>query len=516
MADAATLETRAPVSVEVRSQRRTYPLPPTPAAPSSANIYELRSQDEEQTLAQRLRVSLWARLPWSTLSESDPDRQTLIDCYVASLTVLRRCQSDIEALVRTACETSLEFRQETGETNEAAREAAIAERLRETLERIGTILPPLPNVLDTTVVSQLAPIVQTRLDAALRAAVERFSTDLFELFARLVDQEVFGLVEWHPNHCCSYHFFKRVVIQENDGAYSESYDTLLEDMEDDFADGLDDEDDFGAGLDDNSIGRNIIGTRTTRIVRGSGQHTHRLARHEHGVMNAIRTSIANSRVVMPLPVQRLVETIPGWLEPFVQVIDGQIFRERIIERDLTVTRWEDVEVRDEPIFGCEPAVIVGSYVLTGWGPREVAAEEARRAVCESQARENRTRLQADVRFPIFAGTAAVLAVISLILFTLAHRGQASTLVAMISTVTAICATWQAALCYAVRERLPKPMLWTHLMTAAIASPLFVLEWLIARWFQPLDWLTPVMLIVGAIVCLGIANFVETRRSAAQG
>jgi len=66
----------------------------------------------------------------------------------------------------------------------------------------------------------------------------------------------------------------------------------------------------------------------------------------------------------------LIEKIPDWLYPFVQVIDGDIFRERIIERDTQVEEWVDsVEVRDEPICGTEPGVIIGPFVLTGWGPR---------------------------------------------------------------------------------------------------------------------------------------------------
>lgn len=37
----------------------------------------------------------------------------------------------------------------------------------------------------------------------------------YKLLPRLVDRQLVGLVEWLPNHCCGYHFFKQVVIQNN-------------------------------------------------------------------------------------------------------------------------------------------------------------------------------------------------------------------------------------------------------------------------------------------------------------
>ncbi len=102
-------------------------------------------------------------------------------------------------------------------------------------------------------------------------------------------------------------------------------------------------------------------------------------------MNAVRASIRNSQVVMPPAVVRLVEVVPEWLDDFVQVIDGDIFRKRIIEQDTKVKNWADMQVRDEPIIGCEPGVIIGPYVLTGWGPREVAAESDRRKTVDADA-----------------------------------------------------------------------------------------------------------------------------------
>ena len=167
-------------------------------------------------------------------------------------------------------------------------------------------------------------------------AVAEFTKQFFELLAKLVDRQLFGLVEWLPNHCCSYYFFKHVVIQENNGALerilAETVFTKITER-------------------DPVRGHQIIGRQQIEETRGQGQHQHRFARHQHEVMNAVRTSIRKSQVVMPPTVVRLVEVVPEWLYDFVQVIDGDIFRERIIEQGIKVENWADVQVRDEPIIG---------------------------------------------------------------------------------------------------------------------------------------------------------------------
>ena len=76
------------------------------------------------------------------------------------------------------------------------------------------------------------------------------------------------------------------------------------------------------------------------------KHTIRFERHEHEVINAIRTSVRNSTVVMPLPIVNLVKSIPEWLYPFVEVIDGHIICERVVAPNQSVEDWTKVDVRD--------------------------------------------------------------------------------------------------------------------------------------------------------------------------
>jgi|GEM_PF-632544 len=475
-----------PTSVEVQWRRRTYPLSAEPSQaasdPRTNRIYQLRELPEEAKLPDLLAAALWNLLPWSRLSGDELDRQAVVEAYVGSLSQLERCQAEVKTLIQACCEANLEFRQEAGETHAPARERALNSQLSEMLSGAGDSWLPIRNILQAKLVSQPLAELRLRLHEALASGVKEFSTEFFELLARLVDRELFGLVEWHPNHCCSYHFFKRVVIQENEGA-SQKVTTTYREQD-----------------PDSTALRPVIGKRTTKQVRGKGQHTHRLARHEHGVMKAVRTSIGNSQVIMPPPVERMVKCIPAWLAPFVHIIDGQIFRERIIERDLKVAKWEDVDVRDEPILGWEPAVIIGPYVLTGWGPREVEREQRRRRLLQEGRQSEEAVRTATYRMPALIVAAILLTLIAITLLIQSYRGQASVVFSLLATATAIGCVWQAVYDFAIQRRYPQPFLTAQWMTGSIGLQILLAEWLVARWFSPLFWLTPVILGLGAICC----------------
>ena len=215
-------------------------------------------------------------------------------------------------------------------------------------------------------------------------------------------------------------------------------------------------------------------------------------------MNAIRTSIDNSRVVMPPPVERLCRAVPDWLKPFVEVIDGTIFRERIIERDVRVANWQDVQIFDEPIVGCEPGVIIGSYVLTGWGPREVEAELRRRETLAHEHTSIKQAASASIRYPVAIVGSTLLAILSVALMFRAMSGVGGGRGVFFTAVLALAAAWQAAFDYATLRRNPLAIPWANLLTLSLGCQFAVALWMIARLHQPLHWATPVTLVALAI------------------
>jgi len=472
-------------SPDVELQGRRFPaLWDAPRLRSPERLRQLAPPPQKVELKDRVAEEVWSRLLWQQLPPDAAETRVVVDAYIQSLTQLERFRWDVDELVRAACQANLEFRQEQGETNVVAREAVLSGQLTEMLDAAVSQWLPTRNVVDARLVSQPLSEVRQRLDAALTQAVDDFGRQLFDLLARLVDRELFGLVEWLPNNCCAYHFFKRIVIQENDGAsrrvMSETRFNQVTER-------------------DAETGRQIVGRRTVEETRGQGRHLHRFARHQHDVIQAVHTSIGNSRVVMPPQVQRLCEAVPEWLYPFVQVIDGTIVRERIIERDTRVDQWADRTQRDEPIIGCEPGVILGSFVLTGWGPREVKAEEMRRESVLHEATTHSSVTSAQRRWQLLTGVAVVLAVCAMALTLQAQRGAGGGLFAVLATLATLVAVWQAALDYATVRRNPTAAIWAHCTTAALGGQLLIVLWLIVRLHQPLSWITPLMLATGVII-----------------
>ena len=113
------------------------------------------------------------------------------------------------------------------------------------------------------------------------------------------------------------------------------------------------------------------------------------------------------------------------------MIDGTIIRERIIERDVGADQWADVRLRDEPIIGYEPAVIIGTFVLTGWGPREVQAEIQRREAVARDEAARQTVSSAAKRWPWLVTASISLAVASLWLTLVSDRGSLAGLLTVI-------------------------------------------------------------------------------------
>ena len=218
----------------------------------------------------------------------------------------------------------------------------------------------------------------------------------------------------------AYHFFRRVVIQGATQHTQESSVVMRRDSDES------DDDDFGT--------EGVIGHfRTTRSQHV--KHEIRFARHEHEVIDAMHASIGNSTVVMPPQIVRLTKSIPEWLYPFVDVIDGQIVRERIIERDVSVEDWSKVVVRDVPIIGGDPSIVIGPIVLSGWGPREIQQEQERRQSIQDTAQQKfRERLA-----PVLVAAAIFLSITSLWLLTRWLQGHGGLLFVVLATGTAVAA-----------------------------------------------------------------------------
>ena len=464
----------------MRGDRRFPSVAVVPELPSSNRIRQLLIQPSDENLPELLSKAIWQRLSWPAVqSTENPDRETLVAAYIKSLQQLDVLRDDVQRVFREACRANLEFQQETGETRTEARDAILCTKLNEMIDEASCDWDRPKNIVGAALLAQPPNVYRQKLDAALEHEVANFTRQLFEFLARLVDRELCGLVEWFPNNCCRYHFFRRVVIQDV-GQTNRENSTV-----------------WGS----NSVNvreasrPRVIGSRRTTSTT-TGTHEIRHARHEHEVISAIRTSIGNSTVVMPPQILRLVEAIPEWMYPFVEVIDGHIVRERIVAKTVSVEEWAKVEIHDEPIYGIDPAIVIGPFVLSGWGSVEVHQEQERlAAVHQTATQQFQERLAPVLVFAVIA--------LSGITLWIQHRwlqGNGGLSFVILSTTTAIVAASQALSDYAIRHRFAAPRHYVQCMTTGMALVLFLAEWGVARMFNPLSWVPPLILVAAAFLC----------------
>jgi len=382
---------------------------------------------------------------------------------------LREYRDDVDRILEAACHANLEFRQGDCELNPEARDVAcnttFEKMMAEISERSGR-WDPAETIVSRELVSQSPNVIRPQFEEALQQEVENFARQFFDLLDHLVKRKLCGHVEWSPNQCCSYYFFRRVVIQ----TAAETNNHVVEARH---------------PISKNEDLRWVTGQRTTTTTQNV---THRIqsARHEHDLIEAMRTSIRNSNVVMSPPITRLVESVPDWLYPFVEVVDGRIVREHKEEEFLNSEEWTRVDVHDEPIFHFDPAIIIGPFVLTGWGPAECHREQERRlAIRRAKDQSNMQILHA--RLTPVASIAAGLMVAAALWFLYRWlQGSGGLFMVVLATCVALAVTWQAFYSSAVRRREANQNLYAHGMTIGAGLLLLTTEWVLVRFFQSLS------------------------------
>ena len=366
-------------SLALSRNERTWPaLEGFQPAHQARPVRELSPDRQEPDLKDFVAQDISSQLPFRDVERGDEaDGTQLVAAYVASLEFLKQCRSDAAFLLEAICLSHMEFEQVTGPTDAAQRIRSEKTLLEDMLSRASMQLPVARNVATADLLAGPTEALRETFTKSLSHSVAEFVSALFNVFDNLVDEQIAGLFEWSGPSTCWYHFFKEVISQENRGTTTERD---IEDVK----------------------GVNIHGDTVTVRRRGQIARTTHLrdtvsiVRHDHHVMNAFQTSLENSKVVVPLAVQGVINAIPTWLAKHIGVVDGTLFRESIRR---SVRRTDDharveVETVDEPVFGPEPAVLIGHIVLAGWGPTEIEQElERREEVRNQEALENTADVQ---------------------------------------------------------------------------------------------------------------------------
>lgn len=297
-------------------------------------------------LVQAIAREVWDRMPLSKLDLSlDYDRTELARSYADSDQQLQQAAADVGELLAAIRDAAFVLRQD-----ERISVASRADWLRQHRESLDESLqvPIVPPDTALNVKSMGRAGLAERLRLALRERVQQFASEVIQSLQRLAKQQIVGRIEWVNSVDCRFTFQQFALTQE------------------------------------------FLGTETRRrrvIHRPTGfrgretwssevlQNTSSVMRHEHELINARQHELSRTVFPIPQPVQNLIKRIPEWLQPLVRIVEGTQIKERIGEVDVTTETWHSTpQVVDRVLFGIDPALVFGDFVLSGWGQREVALE----------------------------------------------------------------------------------------------------------------------------------------------
>ncbi len=141
--------------------------------------------------------------------------EQLVKSAVASLNRLNGWYEQLGTLVEAVCAAGIQHRW-TGNVSEEARAKAVQSVLRRMLAGIEVPLPK-PSGFDADF---LALPAELQLDVArkeLRDRCDALASDVVKTIEQLEEQRVVGRLRMTSETTCEFHFYRRVIIQEQKG-----------------------------------------------------------------------------------------------------------------------------------------------------------------------------------------------------------------------------------------------------------------------------------------------------------
>lgn len=310
----------------------------------------------------QLHDVVWNQLPTTGVFQAT-SHDTIAQATAHCSELLRQRQNEIREFFRTLCYHVVQF-QVSGEQLPQARVDALDKARRPLLTALDHVLVPLQPVLTAELIAQPLPAVQSSVLKLLQEASHTLANQLMVSLHMLVELNVVGIIDWKDERTCKLNFFRHAI--EQDQIESRKSTTVRR------------------------VERNTLVREEWEQLRVRNRYF--IERHEHHVMNAEARELKQEIHPIPRKHDELIDQIPEWLHPHLRVLEGTLILEQIVERQIGENQWQS-----EPILRSthvthqiDPAILLGHFVLTGWGQRDVDREIHRRrreASFETQALE---------------------------------------------------------------------------------------------------------------------------------
>ena len=204
--------------------------------------------------------------------------------------------------------------------------------------------------------------VKATLESHIDDSIARVSILIQAQLIKLVELEVISIIEWFGDDTCTFKRFTRGLTARCKGENEKTRRI------------------WWTNEGWKKTVRNSIYCEASRTLSCRIQH----------LVNAKSYQLGESKVLVPREQTNFIALIPGWLSPAARIVEGILIRETLIEQDICVHKWE--MTHDTIQWHDDPAVILGPFVLSAWGPTEIQAELAKQeADLKRLAAESRTQ-----------------------------------------------------------------------------------------------------------------------------
>ncbi|QDT13392.1 hypothetical protein [Planctomycetes bacterium K23_9] len=424
----------------------------------------------KQRLANGLAGELWSRLPFSRAGAASGDRgiDHTIRIVTASTSQIQQWYRELSDFVPAIAKAAIEFR---GDALTAELQGELAAEMESQMVEQVRFPFPTRSFVDFKYADLSPADAWSDGRRRLEDACLKFANDVLALFDSLQQEHLIGQIQ-EASTTCRFAYFRRVAVVELAGMRKKE-----------------------RIADEPSERMFQIGYMVETLRVSDYDIQHRQAHHVHHVRQPTLNEPGSTVHPLPPKYSDLIEHCPDWLRGQLRILEGELFRHECVEWDLFTEKRSAEKVTER--VRRDPAVLIGPYVLAGWGEDAIKVEEHRQLEIKNAADRKKAASASLIHHILSVGIAslavAVVAIPTSAIALLASLGIVLGLVAM------GVAGYAAHLAYiANSDFAAKPVVLHATMVGATVFAIQGILFGILQWSLPAFVISAVLAIVAAM------------------
>jgi len=343
----------------VEAGGNVFPLAARETMQQVAENRDIRGAETWGQLAETIRQEFHSQFIMDVKGAKYTDNDTLLEDYRFDIGLIRRACDDVCDLLKALYRLNTRF--DFQDDRDANRVVSDDEAIRDAHYRNWSKeLTRDVSIGDFGLSTNLTTSLQEEGPEALVKKREECLTDfisqLDQLLAQMVENQLAGLVAFGKDGDCDYHFFCDTMIKYEKRRHTM---TRVHSQRVVRSFGLSEHIEI-SGTQFDTTGEDILVRRT---------------RQDNYLRHITVSEFGKSREAIPANIHDFMATLPPWLQNCVHVVEGDRFSQQFFNYEIDYS-WKETVVRPFHTVSVEdtvpePAITLGHYVLAGWDHSDV-------------------------------------------------------------------------------------------------------------------------------------------------